>query len=117
MELYIKVINIYYVFVCKNIYVLSLPFCILALFLASRGGWALLLDVTINVPANQAEKRTDVTKTHSHTTYTQVTRILHANLIAYNTLMLLIVLRALIKTRDAQSYFLFDSNFRIYLTP
>ena len=34
-------------FVCKNIYVLSLPFCILALFLASRGGWALLLDATI----------------------------------------------------------------------
>ena len=36
-----KVINIYNVFVCKNIYVFSLPLFILALFLASRGGWKL----------------------------------------------------------------------------
>ena len=33
------------IYVCKNIYVFSLPFFILALFLASRGGWKLAVAI------------------------------------------------------------------------
>ena len=40
-NIYKSIIYIYYVFVCRNIYVISLLFFILALFLTSCGGWKL----------------------------------------------------------------------------